>query len=85
MVEAQTSVGRPQRTCVICRRRFDKTELTRHVVVVDAGRCGPGLVIDPENRLTGRGFYVCNDAICREKFPRYTGWRKKWKGELERE
>lgn len=51
----------PMRMCVICRQRFAKGELTRHVVGAR------GLCVDAAQRLPGRGYYVCAAAGCREK------------------
>jgi len=48
----------PIRTCVVCRRRQEKSRLLRWVV--DAGRAMP----DPRGRLPGRGHYVCRTAAC---------------------
>ncbi|MBG0776869.1 MAG: YlxR family protein [Desulfovibrionaceae bacterium] len=67
--------------CCICRGRFPKETLLRHVCPGDAGAGAPGgLVPDPEGRLPGRGFYVCGDADCRRRFEKYSGWRRKCKG-----
>lgn len=56
----------PVRMCVICRRRFPKQSLRRHVV-------GPNGEIDSDGTQTrpGRGFYVCSDEACLKKFVRY--------------
>ncbi|MET0741521.1 MAG: YlxR family protein [Candidatus Nanopelagicales bacterium] len=61
---------RPQRTCVGCRIRVDKSDLLR-VVVVDGA-----LVPDHRGRLPGRGAYVHPVPDClehaerRRAFPR---------------
>jgi predicted RNA-binding protein YlxR (DUF448 family) len=53
----------PQRTCVICRRQFDKRRLTR---VVRAAS-GEGVMIDPTGKHGGRGAYLCDQADCWDK------------------
>lgn len=73
----------PVRMCVACRTRFNKYELTRYVCP------GPGtgdsdsehLISDPGQRLPGRGFYVCGQDSCQEKFSKMAkGLKKKCKG-----
>lgn len=64
----------PMRTCVLCRRKLPKQELTRHV------RDGSGqLICDPAQVLPGRGMYVCSDEACRKRFEKF-GLRKHPKG-----
>jgi predicted RNA-binding protein YlxR (DUF448 family) len=65
------------RTCVVCRGRFPKERLLRHVCP-GAGRSG--LVPDPAAILPGRGFYVCDCVRCRDRFASFQGWRRKCKG-----
>ena len=48
----------PQRTCVVCRNKFDKREITRIV------RTDEGALVDPSGKLNGRGAYLCNDLEC---------------------
>ncbi|MGE4297825.1 MAG: YlxR family protein [Desulfovibrionaceae bacterium] len=72
----------PMRTCVICRGRFPKATLNRHVCPrADIAETGEGLVPDPEQILPGRGFYVCTDSSCGKRFGKFQGWRRKCKGE----
>ncbi len=52
----------PQRTCVACRRQFDKRQLTRLVRTADEG-----VVIDPTGKRSGRGAYLCDQSECWEK------------------
>lgn len=52
----------PQRTCVVCRRQFDKRQLTRLVRTADEG-----VVIDPTGKRSGRGAYLCDQPECWEK------------------
>ncbi len=48
----------PERTCVVCRRKFPKPELTRLV------RTESGLVLDLGGKQNGRGAYLCADDAC---------------------
>jgi predicted RNA-binding protein YlxR (DUF448 family) len=52
----------PQRTCIVCRRKLDKRQLTRIVRSPDAE-----VVIDPSGKRNGRGAYLCDDRACWEK------------------
>jgi len=51
----------PTRTCVACRRAFDKRDLTRLVYTAD------GLMVNPDRKVTGRGAYLCGDPACWER------------------
>lgn len=55
----------PQRTCVVCRRQFDKRRLTRIVRTADEG-----VVVDPTGKRNGRGAYVCDQVECWDKIGR---------------
>ena len=61
----ETAAAGPVRMCVICRRRFPKKELSRHVVTEG------GLEGDSTQTRPGRGYYVCSDAACAAKFARF--------------
>ncbi|MDP2711652.1 MAG: YlxR family protein [Solirubrobacteraceae bacterium] len=50
----------PQRRCVGCAARVDKTQLQRFVLVDGT------LTPDAEQRLAGRGAYAC-DAACAQR------------------
>ena len=75
----------PIRMCIACRQSFPKGELQRYVcpdTMQELETDGP--VPDPEMKKPGRGFYVCVQASCREKFPKMvTGLMKKRKGEIK--
>ena len=51
----------PQRTCVCCRNRFDKSQLVKVV------RVGGEFKIDVSGKEQGRGAYVCKAPACLEK------------------
>lgn len=75
----------PVRMCVACRQRFFKKELTRYVCPDTAKELETdGPVPDPEMKKPGRGFYVCVQAQCRERFPKMIkGLMKKRKGDFK--
>ena len=56
----------PVRMCVICRRRFAKAELIRHVLTPEGI-----LLIDETQKSPGRGFYLCPDPDCGRRFGKY--------------
>lgn len=56
----------PVRMCVICRRRFAKATLVRHVLTPQGA-----LLVDAEKNKPGRGWYVCSDPVCERKFAHY--------------
>lgn len=49
----------PQRTCVLCRQKRDKRQLTRIVGTEDGH-----LVVDKSGKQAGRGAYLCEKASC---------------------
>lgn len=64
----------PQRTCIVCRRQFDKRRLTR---VVRTPPTSPsdegGVLVDPTGKRSGRGAYLCDQAACWDKVLRHPG------------
>lgn len=48
----------PERSCVLCKEKKTKPELLRFIVM------SGDYVIDYRQRLTGRGFYLCNGNEC---------------------
>lgn len=69
----------PLRMCVICRRRFAKQELLRYVCPTQEAEP----VADVRQVHPGRGWYVCGDPNCQERFAKFGGWRRKRKGVKE--
>ncbi|WP_254845409.1 YlxR family protein [Desulfovibrio sp. DV] len=63
--------------CVICRGRFPKSELGRHVAAVGGGT---GLAPDPRAAMPGRGHYLCANPECAEKFLKYSGRPRRRRG-----
>ena len=51
----------PQRTCIVCRQKFDKRELMRLVKTTD------GIMRDASGKGDGRGAYVCNKLDCHNR------------------
>lgn len=49
----------PQRTCVACREKHDKRELTRVVNTPEEG-----VIVDPTGKRNGRGAYLCTKQSC---------------------
>lgn len=69
----------PVRMCVICRKRAPKGDLARYVCPRDLA--ADSLVPDPGRNKPGRGFYVCGEPECRERFGKAErGLMKKCKG-----
>lgn len=52
----------PQRSCVICRLKKDKTDLIRIVKNKENE-----IKIDESGKLNGRGTYICDNIECLEK------------------
>ncbi|WP_101571189.1 MULTISPECIES: YlxR family protein [unclassified Brevibacterium] len=54
----------PQRTCIACRQKADRKELTRFVIRPDQH---PAIVHDVSATLPGRGVWVHPTATCLKK------------------
>ncbi|KWT91571.1 hypothetical protein ASN18_0852 [Candidatus Magnetominusculus xianensis] len=52
----------PERTCVCCRKKDAKSGLLRIVVPEDTP------VFDKVQKMPGRGYYLCPDKKCIDKF-----------------
>lgn len=62
----------PMRMCVICRQRFPKAELDRYVLSPE-GELKP----DIRRNMPGRGWYLCSEPACGERFLKYALGRRK--------
>ena len=51
----------PLRSCIVCRKKTSKGELTRVV------RTELEVQVDPSGRKAGRGAYICRDPGCWQK------------------
>ena len=69
-MERSGEVSGPVRMCAVCRERFPKAELSRYVRPTDESNPGAGPEHDPAQNKPGRGYYVCGQARCRERFPK---------------
>ena len=74
--------NKPVRMCIACRKKFPKKELVRYVYSNELKEPETDcLVPDPGKNKPGRGFYLCGQALCRDKFPKKVmGLMKKRKG-----
>ena len=50
----------PKRMCIVCREKFNKKELNRYVFRDSR------FVLDKQQTMPGRGFYLCNKSGCRQ-------------------
>ncbi|MBP3730088.1 MAG: DUF448 domain-containing protein [Mailhella sp.] len=66
----------PLRMCVVCRRRFFKPELLRHVMAGAGCAEGNGLEADEAGVKPGRGWYVCRDPQCESRLKKMKFRRK---------
>ena len=71
-------VSGPVRTCLVCRRRFPKYALIRHV-------WRENLTPDTAFRMPGRGYYCCASEACSAKFAKRAAAARKGKGEGKRD
>ena len=51
----------PERTCIVCRQKTAKRQLTRFV------RTPEGVFADPSCKRDGRGAYLCDNITCRQR------------------
>ncbi len=58
----------PERTCLACGRKTGKVELLRL-----AGNKEGKIAIDPQQKLPGRGAYVCRTLACGELLKKRKG------------
>lgn len=58
----------PQRTCIACRQKRDKRQLTRIVRTPEQH-----VVVDKSGKQNGRGAYVCDQLACWQKITNQPG------------
>ncbi len=60
----------PIRMCKVCRKKVSKNLLSRYVKINsnDTYATFGNMILDKEKNMAGRGFYVCNNSECQEKF-----------------
>ncbi len=68
---------RPQRMCMVCRERKDKTELIRVTKAPD-GR----IFIDESGKESGRGAYLCKNAKCLRQAQRRKAFERAFSGAI---
>ncbi len=56
--QARRQKKKPQRSCIVCRQKSDKRQLTRIVKTPD------GVIIDQTGKQSGRGAYLCAQQPC---------------------
>jgi len=78
MSPTNKAMSGPVRTCLVCRKRFPKHELIRHVW---RGAWTP----DEAYVLPGRGYYRCAGDACKAQFPKRAAAARKGKGEGKRD
>ncbi|WP_243451310.1 YlxR family protein [Desulfovibrio psychrotolerans] len=61
--------------CVICRSRHLKRTLLRYVCPPADNR-EAALIFDQAQRLPGRGYYICTNPDCAQRFARFKVRRK---------
>lgn len=66
----------PQRTCIVCRVKKDKRELSRLV------QTDTGLQIDVSGKMNGRGAYVCSNPDCWERAASHSILAKSLRAEI---
>lgn len=71
-VHSRPNIDEPVRMCVICRRKFAKSGLNRHVL----GQNGE-LIADGRKLLPGRGWYCCSDPKCVIRFAMFRPKQKR--------
>ena len=67
--------------CTACRRIRPRTELYR--LVRPTG--GTSIVLNPQGRISGKGFYICRDAECLEKLKKDKRLRRNFSTKLDPE
>ncbi len=71
---------KPQRSCVVCRRKGDKDEFIR-VVFNKNGE----VIIDENQKLAGRGAYICKNDECMKKIQKQKSFNRSFKKNLPQE
>ena len=69
----------PLRTCIVCRKARDKSELVR-VVRTPSGE----VVLDETGKAAGRGAYVCKDGECMQTALKKRTFNRAFKTQLDK-
>ncbi|MBN2828749.1 MAG: DUF448 domain-containing protein [Candidatus Cloacimonetes bacterium] len=70
--QASKAGHKPERSCVICREKKQKTSMFRLVFVSHE------LIFDIKQIIPGRGYYLCNDNACLGKLEKWIRKKKQW-------
>ena len=70
----------PQRTCIVCRQKGDKSNFVR-IVKTPSGE----ITIDKTGKLNGRGAYVCDNIECIKKAQKTHALNRAFKCEISDE
>ena len=66
MVNRNSHVGhKPERSCVICKNKTVKENLLRFTLLDDE------IIFDLNNKISSRGYYVCDENLCIEKLDKW--------------
>jgi len=66
MVNRNSHAGHnPERSCVICKKKTVKGNLLRFILLDDES------ILDLNNKISSRGYYVCNENSCIEKLDKW--------------
>ena len=72
MVNKSSNAGHiPERTCVICKKKNEKSKLLRFVIKNNV------IVFDYKQKMQGRGYYCCGISNCLNKLEKWMKKRKK--------
>jgi len=72
MVNRNSRAGhKPLRTCVVCRKKLEKDNLIRFILIEGE------VIFDLGQRFPARGYYVCDENNCIEKLEKWVIKRKR--------
>ena len=69
----------PLRSCIVCRKARDKSELVRVVRTPDGN-----VVLDATGKAAGRGAYVCADGECMRTAVKKRAFNRAFKTQLDK-
>lgn len=67
---------KPIRTCLVCRKKFDKSELFRIV------KLNQKIMIDENHKLQARGSYICKNKECHDKLKKQKFLNRAFKADV---
>lgn len=66
----------PERTCIVCRKKGDKSSFIRIVKTKDS------IVLDKTGKVAGRGAYICDSIECINKCKKTHALNRAFKQEV---